>query len=99
MGARFADELAMAWREGVLRIETALTEHLRSNIYPPVPLAFIPTAVKAVQLGNELPSDRWDDTIISAPSGWSTNGRTEMPLGFWIETLYLMEFIGGENGY
>lgn len=46
--------------EGNVSLRAALSWHLRSNHYPPLPAFFIPVAERAIELGQ---AEEWDEDI------------------------------------
>lgn len=60
MGRLGADAFAEQVEEGNASLRTALSWHLTSNHYPPLPTFFIPVAERAIELGQD---EEWDELI------------------------------------
>jgi hypothetical protein len=69
---------------------TALSAHFRSNCFPPVPLALVEPAERAI-LAVEEDIEDGHATAITLP-----DGRT-VPAGYLVEALHLHAFITQED--
>lgn len=69
MGSLQAAEFALATTRGELSIESAVSWHLSSNHYPPVPAAFVKSCVAAIEAGQD---EDWD-LDIPLPKGCNTH--------------------------
>jgi hypothetical protein len=83
MGALGAQGMAGAVNDGQLGLRQALSWHLSSNHYPPINAVFIPTALRAIELGND---EEWD-VEIEMPNGITKTA------GSIIEELHLDAFL------
>lgn len=80
--------------------EMALSHHLQYNHYPPIDLAFIPVAKRAIELAN---ADHWKWEL-ELPRGMAmTKLDVPDPIGqkrtvyYIIEALHLDSFLDGED--
>jgi hypothetical protein len=71
MGSLNAQGFADAVNDGLASIDTALSWHLTSNHYPPLPTFFISTCKAAIEAGND---EDWDREI-KLPRGCATHQR------------------------
>ena len=88
MGSNFAQELA----NGVvpnLTLEAQIEIHLRSNIYPPVPLSMVKPCIEAIDAYWEEDTDRQ----IALPEGGSWRGNDHAPAWAIIEGHHLDAWI------
>ena len=69
MGSLNALGFAAAVNDGDIQLEQALSWHLTSNHYPPLPTFFIPTCIAAIEAGND---EDWDQEI-TLPRGCKTH--------------------------
>jgi hypothetical protein len=69
MGRLGADAFADQVNEGNASLRTALSWHLTSNHFPPLPTYFIPTCIAAIEAGQE---ENWD-LEIPLPRGCATH--------------------------
>ena len=53
MGSLQAQEFAWLEKNNLVKLDQALTWHLRGNHYPPIHLDFLESAKKAIELANE----------------------------------------------
>jgi hypothetical protein len=60
MGAAGAQAFAEQVDEGNVSLATAVSWHLTSNHYPPLPAFFVPVAIRAIELGQ---AEEWDAEI------------------------------------
>lgn len=90
MGRMYAEGLA----ESGLGLGLALSVHLSSNHYPPVPQDMVPVCIAAIEAGNE---GEWD-RLIDLPEGVEyKDGRTAVEASVLIESLHLDAFLDGED--
>lgn len=92
MGNMTARELAFLGNEG-LGIETALSWHLTSNHYPPVPDTMVQPCVEALDNAN---AGEWDK-MVQLPDGVGYKGGTAAPTHAIIEQHHLESFLDDEN--
>lgn len=86
--AGLADEVG-----GLIDLRTALHIHLRSNHYPPVPVAMIDPCVAAIDAAND---DDWDRKIdLTDIAQW--RGNDFAPAWALIEGHHLDAFIDSEE--
>lgn len=88
MGRLQADEFAR-----LTDIRTALSWHLSSNHYPPIPAFFIDTCLVAIANANE---GNWNATI-DLPVGVEWRGQTSCPTSALIEWAHLESFLTDED--
>jgi hypothetical protein len=89
MGYTTALDLAQS-----LDLETAVTVHLRSNCYPPVPLAMVQPALEAI----EACSAEDPYSLVPLPDGVSfRDGRTEVEASQIVTSLRLEAFVTRDN--
>lgn len=84
--------------EGMLEvadIDTALSWHLSSNHYPPVPLSMVPVCKQAIDAANRGEQD-WD-SVITLPDGVSWRGQSSAPVRAIIERHHLESFLSGPD--
>lgn len=82
MGALQAREMA---EMGSLSIEDAITWHLQSNHFPPIPKSMVQPCIEAIDAYWELDTDR----LISLPEGVGYKGLTVAPAWAIIEQHHL----------
>lgn len=66
-------------------LEVAITWHLTSNHFPPVPTSMVPICVEAINSANK---GDWDK-LISLPEGVGYKGLTVAPVSAIIEQHHL----------
>lgn len=89
MGYTQAQEMAE-----LLELRQALSWHLTSNHYPPVPSVMIDPCIEAIENAND---DEWDK-MVSLPNGITyKDGRTEAPTEAIIEQHHLYSFLAIDN--
>ena len=81
----FAEQVAF----GNVKLESALIWHLQSNHYPPLPLALLPVALKAIENGN---AQLWDEEI-TMPEGIGFRNKPTAKTADVIETMHLDSFL------
>lgn len=85
MGYLQASEMANSG----LSLEQAVTWHLTSNHYPPLPQEFVQVALDAIE---HAQTDEWD-ALVELPEGVLYRGSSAMRVGNVIEALHLDAFI------
>lgn len=87
MGAvSMKDSVDMGW----VKLEQAMTWHLLSNHYPPLPSSMIPVCLKAVKNGN---NGEWDKRVL-LPEGILFKGKYKTaPTSDIIEAHHLESFL------
>ncbi len=88
MGSLQAMEMAALGVE----LDTALTWHLRSNHYPPLPLEILEPAKQAIQFANE---GQWDAPI-ALPEGTTWRHQEWCPTWAAVEGWHLDAWISEE---
>lgn len=92
MGDMTAKELAFLGNEG-LGLQTALSWHLTSNHFPPVPTTMVEPCVEAIENAN---NDEWDK-MIRLPEGVGYRGMTSAPTHAIVEQHHLESFLDDEE--
>lgn len=95
---------AIEYANSGIDISIALTAHLQSNHFPPIPVQFVPLAEKAIELAADasiryiegVESDHLWDEEVEFPEGCTVNGRTSAPLGAIVADMHLDAFIDAE---
>lgn len=95
MGATQAQGMADAVSEGLATLEQALTYHLRSNHYPPIPFEMVPVAIAAIEAYNDGDYDRQ----ITLPDGVSWRGQESAPASAICEELHLGAWLADYYDY
>jgi hypothetical protein len=85
MGNNFATELADNDLFPELDLEMAISIHLQSNHYPPVPLSMVEPCIEAIDAYYE---DNYDK-MIEMPEGVSYKGNTHAPAWAIIQQHHL----------
>lgn len=99
MGSTFAHDLAGLASNGSMGFDLALSTHLTSNCYPPVPSVMFPVAKKAVLLMKGLDFDdthevqRAGDTRLALPPGVSYRGSRHTTARAVIDAYHLHAFL------
>ena len=97
MGHMGAMGMMGAVEDGMIDLRSALSWHLTSNHYPPVPTIMIDVAMAAIEAGND---EDWD-RLIDLPDGVEHRryGHS-VPASAVIEDMHLDAFIqeGGSDG-
>lgn len=88
MGRMQAEEM-----KGLMSEDQALSWHLQSNHYPPVPLSMLPICKEAIEHAN---TGDWD-TLIQLPKGCSYRGSDKAPVSAIVEQHHLDTFLGQEE--
>jgi hypothetical protein len=92
MGSLTARDLAYLGNEdGDLR--TALSWHLTSNHFPPVPTIMVDTCIEAINNAND---GEWDK-LVSLPEGVGYKGLTVAPTHAIVEQHHLDSFLECEE--
>lgn len=81
MGANAARDFA---EQGV-DLTTALTWHLQSNHYPPVPVVLVRTCIEAIDFAID---DNWED-LVELPEGVTFKGQPVAPVWAIVENYHL----------
>lgn len=90
MGYAQASEMADAIAQGEVDERQAIVWHLRTNCFPPLPLAFTDVALAALRaLERDLEAD--DDIVL--PEGVTWRGETAMSPWEVIEAMHLNAFV------
>lgn len=92
MGNMTARDLAFLGNEG-LGLRTALSWHLTSNHFPPVPDTMIDPCIEAIDNAN---AGEWDK-LVRLPDGVGYRGRTAAPTHAIIEQHHLESFLDHEG--
>jgi hypothetical protein len=92
MGSMFAEDLAGGGLG--LTLEGAISLHLTSNHYPPVPTSMVAPCVEAIEAINEGDSDR----LITLPDGVYWRGEEEAPAWALAEAHHLDAWLYDEEG-
>ena len=83
--------------QGAVSLDAALTWHLTSNHFPPLPLPLVPVAIEAIKLGREASEledpDIWAETL-DMPDGLLFRGGSTITVAEAIENLHLDPFLG-----
>lgn len=87
MGTNFAHDLAN--EDFGLSLEQALSIHLTSNHYPPVPVSMVTVCIESIDAYNEGDQNR----EIELPEGVSYKGKTTAPAWAIIEQHHLSEWL------
>jgi hypothetical protein len=89
MGSGRAIDMKFEVDRGAIQMFAALTWHLESNHYPPIPTSFVPVAMDAIDKANagEL------DEIVIFPEGLNINGRESMVAREIVNLMHLDSFI------
>ena len=85
MGRLQAEEMA-----SLADLDTALSWHLTSNHYPPIPLSMLPVCKSAIEAFND------EDYLrqIALPEGVSYRGQPSAPARAIVEQHHLDSFLG-----
>lgn len=75
--------------DGTTGLTMALSAHLQSNHFPPVPLSMVPVCVEAIDLANQ---DDYD-AMVDMPPGITDKGATAAPVWAIVEQHHLGAFI------
>jgi hypothetical protein len=93
MGNNMATELADKDLFPELDLEMAISIHLQSNHYPPVPLSMVEPCIEAIDAYYEEDFDR----AIEMPEGVSYKGKTHAPAWAIIEQHHLGAWLPQEE--
>jgi len=93
MGNNFATELADNDLFPELDLEMAISIHLRSNHYPPVPLSMVEPCIEAI----DPYYDEDYDKLIEMPEGVSYRGSTHAPAWAIVEQHHLDAWLPQEE--
>lgn len=75
----------------LMSLDQALSWHLQSNHYPPVPLTMLPLCKEAIEHANV---DDWD-TLLKLPKGISYKGSTKASVSAIVRQHHLETFLEG----
>lgn len=75
-------------------LDTALSWHLKSNHYPPLPDCVKKLAKEAIDKANE---GEWDAKISLEGTGISWRGQKEVPVSACIEGWHLHDFLNNDE--
>ena len=92
MGNNFATELADNDLFPELDLEMAISIHLQSNHYPPVPLSMVEPCIEAIDAYYEEDFDR----AIEMPEGVSYRGQTHAPAWAIVQQHHLEAWLPEE---
>lgn len=91
MGANLARDLASG--EFNISLEDAISVHLSSNHYPPVPTALVPVCVQAINALNASEPH----TIIRLPDGFGFRGYSSVEAHEVVSSLHLDTWVEPEE--
>ena len=89
MGKLQADEFASLVSEGVIDLRQAITWHLTSNHYPPVPVSWVEPCIEAVEYVNAYEGD----TEVALPEGIIYMGNETAPAWVIVQAYHLYSWI------
>jgi len=92
MGNMTARELAFLGNEEA-GLETALSWHLTSNHFPPVPTTMVQPCVEAINNAN---AGEWDK-MVQLPDGVGYRGMTSAPTHAIVEQHHLESFLDDDE--
>jgi hypothetical protein len=92
MGTNFATELADSDLFPELDLEMALSIHLQSNHYPPVPTSMVQPCIEAIDAYYEEDFDR----AIEMPEGVSYRGQSHAPAWAVVQQHHLEAWLPEE---
>ena len=95
MGNLQAQSYADGITEGWVDLETAVTCHLQSNHFPPVPTFMVPVALEAIEYAN---LEEWD-TRIELPEETLWRGSSSAPVHAIVESFHLGAFLDPGESY
>ena len=87
MGRMQAEELASLI--GDIKMESAISMHLTSNHYPPVPTSMVPSCIQAIDNAN---AGDWH-ALVELPEGVTWRGDASGPTYALIEGHHLESFL------
>lgn len=98
MGSTYAAGLIESVEEGALGFESAISIHLRSNCYPPVPSSMVGPCLEAIRIVEE---SQWTgeggSERVALPDGVSWRGEKDAPAYAIVENFRLESFIQWEE--
>lgn len=99
MGTTGALGMAAEVNEGNVSLVSALTWHLQSNHFPPIPVQMVAVAQKAIELANGLGDleSVWDVEIPLPDDIEARDGRTFITVAEAVEAFHLDSFLE-DNG-
>lgn len=89
MGNLHAVEAADMVADGTVTLEQALSYHLTSNHYPPVPTSMIPVCIEAIEAFEQGVFYK----MLDLPEGVSYRGENQAPASAIVEAHHLEAFI------
>ena len=89
MGYANAAGMAEQVNDGALSLDAAVSWHLSSNCYPPVPQLMVPVAVQAI---HRMRTGH-GDSAVTLPHGTTYRGRVKVEASLIIESLRLDAFV------
>jgi len=89
MGRLQAEEFASLASEGVIGLRQAITWHLTSNHYPPVPVSMVEPCIEAIEYVNAYEGD----TEVALPEGSLYKGRDTAPAWTIVQAHHLDSWI------
>lgn len=92
MGSIYAEGIAETVSEGLTTLEQALSVHLQSNHYPPVPLAMVPVCIAAIEA-----YERYEyEYLIDLPRDITWKEGEQAPAWAVVEDFHLLPFVKPE---
>ncbi len=95
MGAFSARGMSEAVDDGLIELRQALSWHLNTNCYPPVPLDLIDSCVLAIHAIEE----NEPDTLITFPEDILWRGRNQVPAWAVVDGLHVESFIDADEDW
>lgn len=89
MGRMFADDLAHLADDDAIDVGMALSLHLTTNHYPPVPTSMVPVCEQAIGFAN---SEDYE-ALVDLPDGVTWKGEEQAPTWAIVESFHLDSFI------
>jgi hypothetical protein len=93
MGRHNAEGFAEAVAEGTCSLRAALSWHLTSNHFPPVPTSMIEPCLEAIEACNE---EDWEREI-ALPGAITFRGVRTAPANAIVEAHHLDSFLGDDD--
>lgn len=89
MGSLHAAEFAGLVKDREIALDTALTWHLQSNHYPPVPVSMVPVCKRAIENANR---GQWEARV-RLPQGVRFQGQKLAPVHEVVRQHHLESFL------
>lgn len=89
MGSLNAIAFAESVEEGSCSLDAALSWHLQSNHFPPIPLAFLPVCKTAIEHANE---GNWS-AVVDLPAPFTFKGESQAPVWEIVDQHHLHAFL------